>query len=38
MKQKTNLNEANLIQALRLGLIDWFQFLEQWRKLDEPTK
>lgn len=27
------LSEQNLIKALNLGLITWFQFFEEWRKL-----
>lgn len=26
-------NQKNLVLALRYGIIDWFQFLEAWRKL-----
>ncbi len=25
--------EANLVHALKLGLITWFQFFEMWRSL-----
>lgn len=28
-----NTHEQNLVQAIRLGLIDWFQFFEEWKKL-----
>ncbi len=28
-----NIREKNLIAALRLGQITWFQFFEEWRKL-----
>lgn len=28
-----NQREQNLIMALKLGLITWFQYLELWRKL-----
>ena len=28
-----HLKEKNLVTALQLGLIDWFQFFEMWRKL-----
>ena len=31
MKTPT-LEQRNLIEALRQGLIDWFQFFEMWRK------
>lgn len=27
------LSQANLVEALNLGLINWFQFFEHWRKL-----
>jgi hypothetical protein len=27
--------QRNLIYALQMGFINWFQFLEQWRQLDE---
>jgi hypothetical protein len=26
-----SLKEQNLVMALKLGLIDWFQYLEMWR-------
>jgi len=26
-------NELNLVYALRMGMIDWFKFFEEWRKL-----
>lgn len=28
-----NLRERNLVMALRLGVINWFQFFEHWRSL-----
>lgn len=28
-----NLQEQNLVEALRLGIINWFQFLEGMRNL-----
>lgn len=27
------LHQRNLIMALEIGLIDWFQFFEHWRAL-----
>jgi len=29
-----NLTQANLIFAVHSGIISWYQFFEQWRKLD----
>lgn len=28
-----DIRKENLAHALRLGLIDWYQFFEEWRKL-----
>lgn len=28
-----DLSQANLVEALNIGLINWFQFFELWRKL-----
>lgn len=28
-----NIKEQNLIVALKLGIIDWFQYLELWKAL-----
>lgn len=28
-----SIDQANLVMALKLGFIDWFEYLERWRKL-----
>ena len=33
-KVQREIAERNLIAALELGVIDWFQYFERWRELD----
>jgi hypothetical protein len=30
-----NIQQANLVKALKLGLIDWFEYFRLWRALKD---
>jgi hypothetical protein len=31
------LKQKNLIRALKLGLVDWFKFFEEWKRYEIPN-
>lgn len=33
-----NIQEQNLVMALRMGLIDWFQYFEMFRAIKEVER
>jgi hypothetical protein len=35
MNDLKNINQANLVKALQMGIVDWFQYFELWKKLED---